>query len=98
MYLSEDHVRQHEVEQEGQWVMADQGEPVGVGDVVSLAPLGLATTGRVVSRSWSPALGRILRVLELDHGRAGPMLLLYGEALDRLLRGRGPTPQDHPAA
>lgn len=55
-----------------------------VGEVVSLIPLGRTTMGRVVSQSWSPALGAVLRVSEDLHGQPGPTMLLYGELLSRV--------------
>lgn len=53
-----------------------------VGEVVPLTRLGHATTGLVLSTSWSPALGRILRVRLEHHGQPASTTLLYGEQLE----------------
>lgn len=55
-----------------------------VGETVSLTQLGHAATGMVLSTSWSPALGRILRVRVEHHVRPASMILLYGELLELL--------------
>lgn len=55
-----------------------------VGQAVPLSWLGEATTGVVLSRSWSPALGRIVRVSVEHHGQPCPMVLLSGELLEHV--------------
>jgi hypothetical protein len=55
-----------------------------VGELVSLAPLGQLTTGRVLSQSWSPALGEVLRLREEGRGESTPVIVLYGELLERV--------------
>ena len=55
-----------------------------VGEVVSLAPLGYVTQARVLSRSWSPALGEVLQLREDRQGQPTSMIVLYGELLDRV--------------
>lgn len=60
-------------------------ETPGVGEVVSLAPLGHHTRATVLSRTWTPALGDVLRLREDHHGQPSSVIVLYGELLDRLL-------------
>lgn len=60
--------------------------PPRVGEVVSLAPLGHHTRATVLSRTWSPALGEVLRVREDRHGQPSPVIVLYGDLLDRVLK------------
>lgn len=62
--------------------------PSPVGEVVSLAPLGHDTQAIVVSRSWTPALGDVLRLREDHHGQPSSIILLYGERLDRVMHLR----------
>lgn len=58
--------------------------PAHVGEVVSLAPLGQDVRARILSRSWSPALGEIIRLRPEGHGRPEAMIMLYGDMLSRL--------------
>lgn len=55
-----------------------------VGEVVSLADSGQVTQARVLSRSWSPALGEVLQLREDRHGQPSPIILLYGDLLQRV--------------
>lgn len=57
-----------------------------VGEVIPLAPLGYLTEAKVLSQTWSPALGEIVRLREERHGQPSCVLVLYGELLNRLLR------------
>lgn len=59
--------------------------PSHVGEVVSLMPLGYDTQAMVLSRSWTPALGDVLRLREDRPGQPSSIILLYGEQLDRVL-------------
>jgi hypothetical protein len=66
-------------------MMSYHGEHLShVGEVVSLAPLGHATTGKVLAQSWSPALGEVLRVQEERNGQPTSTILLYGDLLEQL--------------
>jgi hypothetical protein len=55
-----------------------------VGELVSLAALGRDTLATVLSRSWSPSLGEVLRLREEHQGQPSPIILLYGEVLGLL--------------
>lgn len=57
-----------------------------VGEVVSLAPMGHHTRATVLSRTWTPALGEVLRLREDRGGQPSPVIVLYGELLDRVLK------------
>lgn len=56
-----------------------------VGEVVSLTDSGHVTQARVLSRSWSPALGEVLQLREDRDGQPSPIILLYGDLLQRVL-------------
>lgn len=58
--------------------------PPRVGEVVSLAPLDRHTRATVLSQTWTPALGEVLRLREDRHGQPSPVIVLYGELLNRV--------------
>lgn len=63
---------------------ADRTSAPDVGQVVSLASIGHPNDGRVLSRSWSPALGEVVRLREEHHGQPASLIVLYGELLNRV--------------